>query len=197
IALAKERDAGPPPATAANPAAAEDADKEDAPADPVSEVKPADSETKSTAKKAEAIGKHLDRVFLSQAKDAIPIRPNSAEMFVLQRLRDEAHRFAITFHRSQRKKRTLVSVLSLVPGIGPTRQRDLLRHFGSVRKIREASLEDLQAVPGLNPKVASAVHVYFAGRSDATPTPASPVIGPEEADEDAVESAFSDLETEG
>jgi excinuclease ABC subunit C len=103
---------------------------------------------------------HPDRVFLPQAKDAIPIRANSAEMFVLQRLRDEAHRFAVTFHRSQRKKRTLHSELSRVPGIGPARQRDLLRHFGSLKKVREASLEELLAVPSITPKTASAVYDY-------------------------------------
>ena len=132
----------------------------------------------------------LDRVFLPQAKDAIPIRPNSAEMFVLQRLRDEAHRFAVTFHRSQRKKRTLHSALSLVPGIGPTRQRELLRHFGSLRKIREASLDDLLA-SGLPPKVAQAVHGHFSAQT----TPA--IAPPEDAEEDAVESAFAEIETEG
>jgi excinuclease ABC subunit C len=103
-----------------------------------------------------------DRVFLPQAKDAIPIRAHSAEMFVLQRLRDEAHRFAVTFHRSQRKKRTLHSELSLIPGIGPARQRDLLRHFGSLKKIREASLEELLAAPGITRKVASTIRDYFA-----------------------------------
>jgi excinuclease ABC subunit C len=107
-------------------------------------------------------GPQPDRVFLPQAKDAIPIQANSAEMFVLQRLRDEAHRFAVTFHRSQRKKRTIQSELSRIPGIGPARQRDLLRHFGSLKKVREASLEDLLAVPGITPKIASALLDYFA-----------------------------------
>jgi excinuclease ABC subunit C len=135
IALAKERDAQVPPRVDA-------ADKKPAAAAPA--------------------GPQPDRVFLPQAKDAIPIRANSAEMFVLQRLRDEAHRFAVTFHRSQRKKRTIHSELSLVPGIGPARQRELLRHFGSLKKIREASLEDLLAVPGITRKAAGAVHDYFA-----------------------------------
>ena len=102
---------------------------------------------------------------MPQAKDAIPIRANSAEMFVLQRLRDEAHRFAVTFHRSQRKKRTIHSELSRVPGIGPARQRELLRHFGSLKKVREASLEDLLAVPGITRKTASALRDYFAVHS--------------------------------
>jgi excinuclease ABC subunit C len=86
-------------------------------------------------------------------------------MFVLQRLRDEAHRFAVTFHRRQRKKRTLHSELSRVPGIGPARQRDLLRHFGSLKKVQQASLADLLAVPGLTRKAASAVYDYFAAHA--------------------------------
>ena len=102
-----------------------------------------------------------DRVFLAHAKDAIPIRPNSAEMFVLQHLRDEAHRFAVTFHRSQRRRLTLRSALAEIPGIGEARQRLLLRHFGSVKKIREASLEDLAAVPGMTRASAAAVFEHW------------------------------------
>ena len=164
IALAKERDTtAPDPAPVADAAAEpkgeavvgeEAAGANDLPA--------AEREARTKRAARAPAGQQPDRVFLPQAKDAIPIRPNSAEMFVLQRLRDEAHRFAVTFHRSQRKKRTLHSALSLVPGIGPARQRELLRHFGSLKKIREASLEDLLAVPGLTRKAASAVHDYFA-----------------------------------
>ena len=90
---------------------------------PPAAAKPVD--TKPAAKKP-------DRVFLPHAKDAIPIRPNSAEMFVLQQLRDEAHRFAVSFHRGQRRRLTLRSALAAIPGIGAARQRLLLRHFGSV-----------------------------------------------------------------
>jgi excinuclease ABC subunit C len=138
------------------------AKERDAPASP--------SEDVASEKPAEAgpVGQQPDRVFLPQAKDAIPIRANSAEMFVLQRLRDEAHRFAVTFHRSQRKKRTIQSELSRVPGIGPARQRELLRHFGSLKKIREASLEDLLATPGITRKTASALRDYFAVRPGTT-----------------------------
>jgi excinuclease ABC subunit C len=76
-------------------------------------------------------------VFLVHSKDPIPIGPASAEMFVLARLRDEAHRFAVGFHRSLRKRRTLRSALASIPGVGPIRQRALLRHFGSLRKVGE------------------------------------------------------------
>lgn len=103
-----------------------------------------------------------DRVFLAHGKDAIPIGPSSAEMFVLAHLRDEAHRFAVTFHRKQRKRRTLRSGLADIPGIGPIRQRKLLTHFGSLKKASEATLAELLAVPGMNEAAAAAVHDYFA-----------------------------------
>jgi excinuclease ABC subunit C len=124
-------------------------------------------------------------------------------MFVLQHLRDEAHRFAVTFHRSQRKRRTLRSAISDIAGIGATRQRSLLRHFGSLKKIREASIEALLAVPGINRKVAQAVLDFFATRPDP-PAAASAASAPEEAapaqeadaEEDALESAFAAVDDE-
>jgi excinuclease ABC subunit C len=154
--------------------------------------------------------KKPDRVFLPHAKDAIPIRPNSAEMFVLQHLRDEAHRFAVSFHRGQRRRLTLRSALSSIPGIGAGRQRLLLRHFGSLKKIREASLEDLAAVPGITRKAAEAVHAHWARQPGPAPEPgaaersaeAAPPEAPtsaaaaDDADEDAVESAFAEVEAD-
>jgi excinuclease ABC subunit C len=157
-----------------------------------SEGKPAETIRRAKAKPADAPGKNPDRVFLPQAKDAIPIRPNSAEMFVLQRLRDEAHRFAVTFHRLQRRKRTFSSALSQIPGIGPTRQRALLRHFGSLRKIREATPEELLQVSGMTRTAAESVHQFLAAQADKAPTTPAPAE-PDDADQDAVESAFSDL----
>ena len=106
--------------------------------------------------------KKPDRVFLPHAKDAIPIRPSSAEMFVLQALRDEAHRFAVSFHRGQRRRLTLRSALSDIPGIGPGRQRQLLRHFGSIKRVREASVDELAAVSGISRSVAEAVFAHWA-----------------------------------
>jgi excinuclease ABC subunit C len=141
-----------------------------------------------------------DRIFLPHAKDAIPIRRDSAEMFVLQHLRDEAHRFAVTFHRSQRKRRTLRSAIADIPGIGTTRQRALLRHFGSLKKIREASLEALLAVPGINRKIGQAVLDFFATRPDPPAAEAAyPPEAPEpaaetDAEDDALESAFAEVD---
>ncbi len=144
--------------------------------------------------------KHPDRVFLPHAKDAIPIRPNTAEMFVLQHLRDEAHRFAVSFHRQQRKKLTLRSALSTIPGIGEGRQRLLLRHFGSLKKIRESSLEDLVAVPGMTRKAAEAVYAHWKKQplpiESAAGSPAATAAAPAEAEEDAVESAFAEIEAD-
>lgn len=132
-----------------------------------------------------------DRVFLPQAKDPIPIRPNSAEMFVLQQLRDESHRFAIGFHRAQRKRRTLRSSLSDITGIGSTRQRALLRHFGSLKKIRDAALEDLASVPGMSKAAAQAVLDHFARLPAEAPSASLPGDSDDQAEQDAVESAFS------
>jgi excinuclease ABC subunit C len=151
-------------------------------------------------KKAEPDPRRPDRIFLPHAKDAIPIRPDSAEMFVLQHLRDEAHRFAVSFHRGQRKRRTLRSALSDVSGIGIGRQRALLRHFGSLKKIREASREDLMAVPGISGKVADALLAYLAARPETAPSaaPQESENTPSEADaeQDALESAFAAVEAE-
>src|SRR6185295_9112853 len=123
---------------------------------------PVDGKKAGKKKKDDADLKKPDRIFLPHAKDAIPIRPSSAEMFVLQALRDEAHRFAVSFHRGQRRRLTLRSALSDIPGIGPGRQRQLLRHFGSIKRVREASVDDLAAVPGMTRGAAEAVFSHWA-----------------------------------
>ncbi len=128
-----------------------------------------------------------DRVFLPHAKDAIPIRTNSAEMFVLQQLRDEAHRFAISFHRNSRRRLTLRSALSDIPGIGPGRQRQLLRHFGSVKRVREATVDELAAAPGISPALAEAIHAYWAKQ----PLEAPAVDAHASSEELAIDDAFS------
>ncbi len=90
---------------------------------------------------------------------------NNAALFYIQRLRDEAHRFAIGAHRAKRSKALGSSPLDEVPGIGPSRKKALLMHFGTARAVRGASLEDLQKAPGVSAAVAQAVHdFYHAGR---------------------------------
>jgi excinuclease ABC subunit C len=124
----------------------------------------------AVAKGEKKVGSRPDRVFLAHGKDAIPIGPSSAEMFVLAHLRDEAHRFAVTFHRKQRKRRTLRSALADIPGIGPIRQRKMLAHFGSLKKVGEATLDELLAAPGMTDAAAAAVYEYFADRRPLPPT---------------------------
>jgi excinuclease ABC subunit C len=107
-------------------------------------------------------GSAPDRIYRRNVKDSIPLRANSPELFVLARIRDEAHRFANTFHRDRRTKQSLRSELDDIPGIGATRRQRLLKHFGSVRGVREASVEDLAKAPGMNRKAAEQVAKYFA-----------------------------------
>jgi excinuclease ABC subunit C len=87
--------------------------------------------------------------------------PNSAVLFYLQRLRDEAHRFAIGAHRAKRAKSFTASPLDEVPGIGPGRKRALLMHFGTARAVRNAALQDLERAPGISATVARKVYDYF------------------------------------
>ncbi|HUH03452.1 MAG TPA: excinuclease ABC subunit UvrC [Kofleriaceae bacterium] len=104
---------------------------------------------------------HPDRVYLRNAKDPVKLRANTSELYLLSRVRDEAHRFANTFHRQQRSKSTLRSALDDIPGIGAKRRRVLLRTFGSVKAIRAASVEALAAVEGMTRRAAEAVRGYF------------------------------------
>jgi excinuclease ABC subunit C len=87
----------------------------------------------------------------------VVLRRNSNALFLLQRVRDEAHRFAITHHRKLRSKQTLSSVLDEIPGVGGARKRALLRAFGSIKRIEQASLEDLMKVPSINQRLAEDV----------------------------------------
>jgi excinuclease ABC subunit C len=137
-------------------------------------------------------GTKPDRVFLPHAKDAIPIRSNSAEMFVLQQLRDEAHRFAISFHRNSRRRLTLRSALSDITGIGPGRQRQLLRHFGSIKRVREATVDELAAVAGMTRTTAEAVFAHWAKQPLE---PAAPPIDAHASSEElAIDDAFTSTE---
>lgn len=109
-----------------------------------------------------------ERVFLPGRKNPVVLNQNSAELFLLQRLRDEAHRKAITFHRSKRREKTLKSRLSEIPGVGPKRQRALLVHFGSLDAIKKATVEELAGVKGLNEAVARKVRAFFDGGKAAS-----------------------------
>lgn len=95
-----------------------------------------------------------DKIYIYGRKNPIVFSRNSQVLFLLMRIRDEAHRFAITFHKKLRGKRAVSSVLDDVPGIGAKRKKELIKRFGSVSKIREASVEEIASVPGINRKMA-------------------------------------------
>jgi excinuclease ABC subunit C len=99
-----------------------------------------------------------ERIFLPGIKDPVALRPHTAERYLVERIRDEAHRFAITAHRRRRKKRTVRSALDDVPGVGPARRRALLRHLGSMKAIKAASAEEIAGTPGIGSALAKQIH---------------------------------------
>ncbi len=104
-------------------------------------------------------GERFERVFLPYESDPIALPPGDPATHLLMRVRDEAHRFAISYHRKIRNKAMTETPLQKVEGIGPVRRRALLKHFGSLKKIREASLQALKNAPSMNAKIANAVFV--------------------------------------
>lgn len=145
---------------------------------------------------ADARAKQPDRVFLPNAKDPIKLKPNSAELFLLSRVRDEAHRFAITFHKKLRRRRALRSALEDVPGVGLKRKRELLRAFGSLKKVRAASVEELARAPGMTLKAAEAVVRYFRGDPGVLEAPPADEGAREDVAEDAAASELEELAAE-
>ncbi|MCH9009499.1 MAG: UvrB/UvrC motif-containing protein, partial [Chloroflexi bacterium] len=108
-----------------------------------------------------SLAKENEELFIPQMREPIILPRSSQGLFLVQRARDEAHRFAVTFHRERRSKKSVSSVLDLVPGIGPKRRRLLIRRFGSVKGIKEAPLDDVAAVPGMTLKLARSVKNYL------------------------------------
>jgi excinuclease ABC subunit C len=113
-----------------------------------------------------AIAKGEDRnamreTFFMAGKEPFKLPPRDPALFFIQRLRDEAHRFAIGTHRAKRKRDIKTNPLDEIPGIGPSRKRALLLHFGTVKAIQRAKLDDLMRTPGVNAATAKAVHAHF------------------------------------
>jgi excinuclease ABC subunit C len=104
------------------------------------------------------LAKRLEEVYFPDRPDPLLIPRGSESLFVLQHLRDEAHRFAITYHRQKRGRRALASPLDEIPGVGPARKRALLERFGSLVRLRRAELEELEATPGVGPELARTIH---------------------------------------
>ena len=103
-----------------------------------------------------------DKIYIYGRKNPIMFSKNSEALFLLMRIRDEAHRFAITFHKQLRGKRALISELDGVPGIGAKRKKQLIKHFGSISKIREGSVEEIASLPGLNKKLAEELKKHLS-----------------------------------
>jgi excinuclease ABC subunit C len=107
------------------------------------------------------LAKQEEELFVPGRPVSILLPRSSQGLYLIQRVRDEAHRFAITAHRARRDKQGVASKLDSIPGIGPSRRRALLTHFGSIEDIRNASLEDLQKAPGITLKLAQAIKYHL------------------------------------
>ena len=108
-----------------------------------------------------SLAKEQEEIFVRDTPESIMLPRNSPGLFMVQRLRDEAHRFAITYHQRSRTRKGMESAMDLVPGIGPKRKRMLLRRFGSVKGVREAPLDELAAVPGMTRSLAQKVKEFL------------------------------------
>ena len=108
-----------------------------------------------------SLAKENEELFIPDFQEPIVLPRNSQGLYLVQRARDEAHRFAVTYHRKRRSKNTIRSSLDMVPGVGPKKRRQLLTKYGSVAKIRESSLEDIASTPGLTKKLAEAIKEYI------------------------------------
>lgn len=112
-----------------------------------------------------SLAKRMEEVFVPGHSDPIRIPRGADALYLLQQIRDEAHRFALTYHRLKRGKKMTTSALDGIPGLGETRRKELMKRFGSVKRMREASLEDLESVPRLPRSVAAALYDSLHGES--------------------------------
>ena len=108
-----------------------------------------------------SLAKQQEEIFLPERPESIVLPRQSQGLYLVQRVRDEAHRFAITAHRKRRDKTGIASRLDAIPGIGPARRKALLIKFGSIDKIREATEEELQSVPGITRRLAGSIKAYL------------------------------------
>ena len=107
------------------------------------------------------LAKQNEELFVQDQAEPIVLPRMSQALYLVQRIRDEAHRYGITAHRKKRQKIGMASQLDSIPGIGPTRRKALLKHFGSVDKIRAASVEELAAVKGMNETAAESIKAHL------------------------------------
>ncbi|MFD5076782.1 excinuclease ABC subunit UvrC [Streptomyces sp. NPDC058371] len=131
------------------------------------------------------LAKRLEEVWVPGEDDPVVLPRTSEGLYLLQRVRDEAHRFAITYQRAKRAKRFRASPLDDVPGLGETRKQVLIKHFGSVKKLRSATIDQICEVPGIGRKTAEAIAVAFARAAPAAPAVNTATGEIMEDDEDA------------
>jgi excinuclease ABC subunit C len=112
------------------------------------------------------LAKRLEEVYFPDTPDPLVIPRGSEALFVLQHIRDEAHRFAVTYHRQKRERRALQSPLDEIPGVGPTRKRALLKRFGSLSRLRAAEPGEIEQTPGIGPELARVIHDRLHGEPD-------------------------------
>ena len=115
-----------------------------------------------------SLAKQQEEVYRTDRLAPLVLDPTSPALHTLQKIRDEAHRFAITYHQTLRNKRTLQSALDAIPGVGPTIRTSLLKTLGSARRVRETSVAELASVPKVTPKLAQRIYEHFH------PAPAGP-----------------------
>jgi excinuclease ABC subunit C len=118
-----------------------------------------------------SLAKQQEEVYVGESLQPLALDPTSPALHTLQRIRDEAHRFAITYHKKLRNRRTIQSVLDAIPGVGPTIRTSLLKTLGSARRVREASVAELAAVPKVTPKMAQKIHEHFHPPAGSSPAP--------------------------
>jgi excinuclease ABC subunit C len=109
----------------------------------------------------------MEEVWLPDSDFPVILPRSSESLYLLQRVRDEAHRFAITFHRERRSKRMTASALDGVPGLGEIRRKALLRHFGSLKRLAAAGVDEITEVPGIGPRTAEAILAILVGDQPA------------------------------
>jgi excinuclease ABC subunit C len=102
-----------------------------------------------------------ERVFTTMAQEGIVLDTTTKSAQLLQHIRDEAHRFAITYHRKLRQKSNLRSILEEIPGVGPKRRKRLLTHFGSLKKLKAASIDAIAATPSVNQELAETIYTFL------------------------------------
>jgi excinuclease ABC subunit C len=125
------------------------------------------------------LAKRLEEVWVPGEEDPVILPRTSESLYLLQRVRDEAHRFAITFHRSKRSRRMTASALDSVRGLGDTRRKALVTHFGSVARLKQATVEEITAVPGIGTTTAKAV---LSALGAGEPSAAVAGVGDDEPD---------------